>query len=215
MDSGADRDAALPDSARPDVGTDAALCEPVCEGRTCGDDGCGGTCGECDGTCTAGRCVGGERCPPVGPFGTEAGAVAADALLFDCEGNEVRLHDLCAASVSWIIGYADWCSTCRNFTRSDVERLWQEYSAQGVAGYFVIGEDSSFNAPTAEVCAEVRDRYNLTMPVLFDPEGAVQTALGIRSNAENVVLGEGMEILWKARYAESMVPTRLDEALAR
>lgn len=35
------------------------LCTPDCEGWVCGDDGCGGTCGECQGqdVCTEGLCV--------------------------------------------------------------------------------------------------------------------------------------------------------------
>ncbi len=40
-------------------------CTPVCDGRVCGDDGCGGTCGSCeaDQTCTPqGFCIGGEVC---------------------------------------------------------------------------------------------------------------------------------------------------------
>ncbi|MFT7580192.1 MAG: agmatine/peptidylarginine deiminase, partial [Myxococcota bacterium] len=33
-------------------------CEPVCDGRTCGDDGCGGSCGACDGDalCLGNQC---------------------------------------------------------------------------------------------------------------------------------------------------------------
>ncbi len=37
----------------------APVCEPQCEGRECGYDGCGGSCGECEGnnsTCVAGQC---------------------------------------------------------------------------------------------------------------------------------------------------------------
>ncbi|MDP6947196.1 MAG: hypothetical protein QF464_23805, partial [Myxococcota bacterium] len=42
--------------------TDAdALCEPECEGKSCGDDGCGGSCGPCDElggeVCEAGQCT--------------------------------------------------------------------------------------------------------------------------------------------------------------
>jgi hypothetical protein len=36
------------------------LCVPICEGRSCGDDGCGGSCGVCDGgtpNCVLGQCV--------------------------------------------------------------------------------------------------------------------------------------------------------------
>ena len=32
-------------------------CTPLCDGRTCGSDACGGLCGVCDGTCTSGTCV--------------------------------------------------------------------------------------------------------------------------------------------------------------
>jgi hypothetical protein len=39
-------------------------CIPVCAGKTCGDDGCGGSCGVCvkGQTCNAGKCV--ELCQP-------------------------------------------------------------------------------------------------------------------------------------------------------
>jgi len=48
----------LLDHVRANPCTDA--CVPVCEGRTCGDDGCGGTCGECgdgDACDTYGQCT--------------------------------------------------------------------------------------------------------------------------------------------------------------
>ncbi len=41
------------------------VCVPICEQRTCGDDGCGGTCGECDSAtpyCTNGTCA--AECVP-------------------------------------------------------------------------------------------------------------------------------------------------------
>jgi sulfatase modifying factor 1 len=42
-------------------GCDSAgeACVPMCDGLSCGDDGCGGVCGTCDGpsTCQAGACV--------------------------------------------------------------------------------------------------------------------------------------------------------------
>lgn len=60
-------DASAPDDARPadsgvqeDAPDDVPSCAPRCEGRVCGDDGCGGVCGTCGGgaTCTAmGACT--------------------------------------------------------------------------------------------------------------------------------------------------------------
>ena len=32
-------------------------CTPSCYGKMCGDDGCGGTCGSCTGTCSNGNCI--------------------------------------------------------------------------------------------------------------------------------------------------------------
>ena len=38
-------------------------CQPICENAECGDDGCGGSCGECDiGMCIEGKCD--EMCEP-------------------------------------------------------------------------------------------------------------------------------------------------------
>ncbi len=41
-------------------------CVPACDGKSCGSDGCGGTCGSCDDAakpnCTAGQCV--DKCTP-------------------------------------------------------------------------------------------------------------------------------------------------------
>ena len=50
-----------------DVG---CVCEPQCDGKACGDDGCGGSCGACVGTetcqegvCVAADCTGDVNCP--------------------------------------------------------------------------------------------------------------------------------------------------------
>jgi len=62
-----DADAALPTdtdaSAPPDV-PDEIPCVPLCEGKQCGDDGCGSVCGMCTGPqdeCAEGQCI----CQPV------------------------------------------------------------------------------------------------------------------------------------------------------
>jgi hypothetical protein len=68
----------------PDV-TEVDTCTPDCAGKTCGDDGCGGSCGSCtdDQTCDAGTCV---------PKGCEVDA--------DCEGKCTSLGtcDQCTCS---------------------------------------------------------------------------------------------------------------------
>ncbi|MDP6944671.1 MAG: calcium-binding EGF-like domain-containing protein, partial [Myxococcota bacterium] len=61
------------------------LCFPNCDGKTCGDNGCGGSCGECEGNCIPdiGQCVTGS-CTMVldifgGSFGSEVGYEIVDA----------------------------------------------------------------------------------------------------------------------------------------
>jgi len=152
----------------------------------------------------------GGSCPPSGPFGTAEGEVAPDVTLFDCEGNEVSLHDtLCEATVGWVFVFAEWCPPCRSFARDDVESIWQTYREQGLAGAVVITADASYDAPTAELCAAVRDRYGLTLPVLFDPTGALPSGLDVAPNAVNVLFTEGVRVEWKGRYQESEVEGRV------
>jgi formylglycine-generating enzyme required for sulfatase activity len=63
------------DASGPDADVMADACTPACTDKTCGDDGCGGTCGacpdgmECDGTaCVANACPPGFARVPSGTF---------------------------------------------------------------------------------------------------------------------------------------------------
>jgi hypothetical protein len=76
----------------------SAPCTPTCDGLACGDDGCGGSCGECgEGTvCSEGLCLAGDSC--VGRCGSGDGAATCqcdeDCLLrADC------CPDVCDAGV--------------------------------------------------------------------------------------------------------------------
>lgn len=191
-------------------------CTPSCGARVCGDDGCGGSCGACEGDCSDGVCaVPGGSCPPAGPYGTSAGAIAPDVELFDCDGAPVALHTLCDHDVTWLFEFADWCPPCRSFASSDAEAVYQANAERDFEAYFVVSATRDFGAPSQTTCAEIRDRYGLTMPVLFDPTGALQTGLDIDSNAQNVVFTRGMRIDWVGKYAESEVASRIEAAFSR
>jgi len=56
----------------PGLNCGVVTCTPSCEDRTCGGDGCGGSCGTCAGICFAGYCLAGADFdpapPPAGPL---------------------------------------------------------------------------------------------------------------------------------------------------
>jgi hypothetical protein len=66
------------DASRPATGA-GCDCAPQCSGKTCGDDACGGSCGNCAGdeTCEANVCVGAPL-DDAGPGGGSHGDASAD-----------------------------------------------------------------------------------------------------------------------------------------
>ncbi len=211
-------------AADTNVGTDTnsadtGECIPSCDGSTCGDDGCGGECACGDGDiCTAELTCApptATSCPPSGPFGTTVGEVAADATAYDCDGNPVTLHSLCDRDVSWVFVYADWCPPCRSFAARSANTIQTTYADDDVDGFILISQDSSGSRPTEEVCADIRDRYSLEVPVLFDRDGSVATALGARPNSYPVVMSQGNVIEWAQHFGDSMLSSQIETALAR
>jgi hypothetical protein len=74
------------------------LCSPTCQGKTCGDDGCGGLCGTCGAvTCVSGTC-----------------SCAGKADLTDCGGGRQCSGQVCATPPTCGFGhcafFADCCS---------------------------------------------------------------------------------------------------------
>ena len=65
-------------------------CVSNCAGKECGDDGCGGSCGECPGgyTCQNGSCLPVSACGDV----TEAGKCEGDLVIW-CQNNQLQEHD--------------------------------------------------------------------------------------------------------------------------
>ena len=153
-------------------------------------------------------------CPPSGPFGTEAGDVAADVTLLDCDGVEHSLHDLCEHEVSWVFEFTDWCPPCRAFA-GRADDVYAAYEGEDFGAWFVISENDSFGPPTAELCAEIRDRYGLPMTVLYDPEQRFSDALDAPTNDFHLVMKRGNVIEWTGHYADSQIEDQLDAAFGR
>ncbi len=95
---------------------DCGFCKPACMGKVCGDDGCGGSCGQCTGAqqvCQLGQCVcqpacGGKACGPDG-CGGDCGQCPE---LHDCqEGQCVCLPD-CTGKFCGDDGCGGSCGQC-------------------------------------------------------------------------------------------------------
>ncbi len=105
------------DSGGGDLGTDVpnVVCTPDCGGRSCGDDGCGGSCGECtDGqVCNPvlGKCLGGCTADCTGKA---CGTNGCGGSCGDCGMDEDCFNGACAPKASCTDG-------ARNGTETDVD----------------------------------------------------------------------------------------------
>ena len=83
---------------------------PECaDGETCGRDPWGYKCGECQAgeRCTAGTCEL-DGCPELEPRGTDQGTYLTDLVVYDCDDNEVNLHDMCSNPAGMFYLLAGW-----------------------------------------------------------------------------------------------------------
>lgn len=80
---------------------------------------------------------------------------------------------------------------------------------------FVISQTHLFQPPTAQYCKQIQAQYGLTMPVLYDPSGALKSTFGWSSvNDQSVVWTLGGELVFKSKYAnQNTVDTILEDLL--
>jgi thiol-disulfide isomerase/thioredoxin len=144
--------------------------------------------------------------------GPDEGSLIPNVTFLDCDGNEHNLQDLCGYSAGWVFEYAAWCPPCQRFAPS-VNAIYERHREAGLGAFFIISETENFEAPDAEYCAATRRALGLTMPVLYDRDGAFQRALRVNANDVNVVTGRGGLIQWKAQYSSDDAESRIREAL--
>lgn len=139
-------------------------------------------------------------CPPTGPFGTDVGDTVADVSLMDCDGGIHRVADLCEADAAWIFLYAGWCPPCQRRAASAAAFYASIAGSGDVEAWFVVSETASYAAPGPADCAAARDRFGLTMTVLYDPDQALPEALGTEYWSVDAVLGPGNTLVFTDQY---------------
>jgi peroxiredoxin len=108
-------------------------------------------------------CTGGTKSSVKGEPGR-----AADFVLRDLEGRDVRLSDYLGKQVILLDFWATWCVPCEA-ALPHVEALYQKYKDQG---FTVLGIAMDDSQTVAQVGPFAR-RYNLSFPVLLDEETKV------------------------------------------
>ena len=132
-------------------------------------------------------------CPPPEPYGYEVGAPLHDLSFLDCDGLSVGLHDLCGADAGLVFNFYGWCTGCYRFLE-EATSIWNDYREQGLRFIVVIDEDPVEEPATQEYCTAIRDRYELAMSVVIDPDNQLE-AYGEADLA--IVTDEGARIVFK------------------
>lgn len=156
-------------------------------------------------------------CPPRGPFGTDIGDRTVDATFFDCDGRPHTLHELCAREAVWIYELAEWCGPCRTFVQANANRIYDERRAaigEQFEAWILVTEDAAMGPSSAALCASVRDRYGLHMPVLFDPEGVFEATYQVAPNEMHLILSDEGRIERVGPLSATEVDMFIDRALA-
>ncbi|MBX3269154.1 MAG: redoxin family protein [Sandaracinaceae bacterium] len=173
-------DGGLPPVA-PDAGAPSApQCVPMCAGRACGADGCGGVCGSCPQgeECVAGACAGAgpqsELCPPRGTPGTSQGSVVPDFDFPLADGGRTSIRELCAHRTVLFYWLAEWCGYCRDWLRRNAMPLQRELESRGFVLVVLVGETNSYGPGTQADARRIRDQYGLSAPVIVGWEDASQ-----------------------------------------
>jgi thiol-disulfide isomerase/thioredoxin len=144
----------------------------------------------------------GGVCPPVGTFGGGIGEATPALTWLDCDGNAYDVRSLCEAEAVWIVLFAGWCPKCRAFAgqANAFAAQFNDAPPNAFAGFVLVTETANYERPDAAYCAEVRAQYGLEVPVLYEPTGETQRALGVSNNDVHVVLARGNVVTFKKQY---------------
>lgn len=165
----AEPDAVVEEVAAPDLGP----CLPLCQGKNCGADGCGGTCGACD---TLEICTGAGVCAPDPNAGCAGLALAEHwAGTFDGDASFNILYKLVPIDGS-AHGDMSFSISCLN------SKYIVSGTMEGVASdnAFTLGMSGTYNPQTKKLTAKVVDGtvFVLTVVTYFEFAGDIVGVLG-------------------------------------
>lgn len=150
--------------------SNGGTCAPKCEGKVCGGDGCGGTCGTCSGNQSCdpgGSCVtavpAGVTCPPTGGTGKTAGKVVLEGDVPLKQGGTYSLRPNCAKPI-YVLGLTESCGICMAHLAQWTKPggFYDQLKAEGVDVVLIHATNPSGQAPSAAETTTLVGKYDLT-----------------------------------------------------
>lgn len=128
------------------------VCIPQCDGKECGDDGCGGQCGQCDFGCVCadGTCIGscGECIPECD--GIECGPDGCGGSCGTCTGTTF------CNTETWLCDDGQ-CQIPTTFPGDNLKVTWLKMGTSGEAGQAIDVDQQADTCAPANDCSEGRD----------------------------------------------------------
>lgn len=132
------------------------------------------------------------------PAAPAIGATIDDFKLPDADGKEHTLKSLMGAKGVVLLFIATKCPVSNNYNER-MEQLAKDYKAKGVN---VIGINSNYTEPSAEVKAHAAER-NLTFTILKDEGNKIADRLGATRTPEAYVLDAHNKLVYHGRIDNS------------
>lgn len=186
-------------------------------GATAGAGGASGGAGATAGAAgSAGAGGAAAVCPPQGPYGKDVGDTSTNVTLYDCDGNTVQLHSLCAKKAAAVFTFAIWCPVCKaHMDNGEPQALYAKHQADDFDMFVVVTQTATGATASEAHCKSVRDSYGLKMPVLVDKDDALSTALGVAVNSGALALSRGARIELKKSYGFDALAMSIPTLLAK
>jgi len=163
--------------------------------------------------------LGPDQCPDTPPgvqVGFEIGDQMPSIIVYDCEGNQTTLDELCGAEALFLFVAHGWCELCL-YVSSFAEEVEDDYASQGLASAVVIVEDEDGLPPDPAYCAAWRDQFGLEdVRVYYDPGGGL-TALWGGQASVSAFVDHDRVIVGKLVYQSSRdaIEQGIEDALAQ
>lgn len=139
-------------------------------------------CDEAEGDVDAGITLpdsGAAACgDPGAPYGTSLDSNFSPFTLNTCDGTPYEFYGedegFCDATFTIVTMAAGWCGPCRLEAEQMKERLVDAFADQGVRVIVAVIQNNDYEVPDAAFCQSWATQYDLTNPVLLDPDQETQ-----------------------------------------